>query len=147
MQAQALDNKLNSDSAKYVLAIDLGSGSCKAAIVADTGRVVAGASEPVATHLLPDGGAEQDPEQQEHVVGVERMITARQAFRHELVVRDVLGGDRVHGEESDSVDGTRGSQPPAGDQKRGKQHQTQRDAGDVWVPELGVPVAHDLLLT
>jgi len=62
MQAQALENKLDSDSAKYVLAIDLGSGSCKAAIVADTGQVVAGASEPVATHLLPDGGAEQDPD-------------------------------------------------------------------------------------
>ena len=48
---------------RYVLAIDLGSGSHKAAVVSDTGQVIASAAEPVATHLLPNGGAEQDPEQ------------------------------------------------------------------------------------
>jgi len=45
----------------YVLAIDLGSGGLKTAIVADTGRVIASAEAPVTTHLLPGGGAEQDP--------------------------------------------------------------------------------------
>ena len=63
MQAEMPENKLSADSAKYVLAIDLGSGSYKAAIVADTGQVVASANESIATHLLPGGGAEQDPDE------------------------------------------------------------------------------------
>jgi len=46
----------------YVLAIDLGSSALKTAIVTDTGKVVAGAEAPVKTHLLPGGGAEQDPQ-------------------------------------------------------------------------------------
>lgn len=50
-------------SARHILAIDLGSGGTKVAIVADTGAVVAGADETVTTFLLPDGGAEQDPEE------------------------------------------------------------------------------------
>ncbi len=54
---------LGLDSTKYVLAIDLGSGSYKAAIVADTGDVVASAEESITTHLLPGGGAEQDPDE------------------------------------------------------------------------------------
>ena len=53
----------NSSATKYVLAIDLGSGSYKAALVADNGDVVASAEEDIITHLLPDGGAEQDPEE------------------------------------------------------------------------------------
>ena len=47
---------------RYILAIDLGSGGFKVAIVADTGEVVASSDETVTTFLLPDGGAEQDPE-------------------------------------------------------------------------------------
>jgi xylulokinase len=50
-----------SDSARYVLAIDLGSGGHKVALVADTGEVIASADQNITTHLLPDGGAEQDP--------------------------------------------------------------------------------------
>ncbi len=45
----------------YVLAIDLGTGGPKVALVSTTGAVVAHAHEPVPLHLLPDGGAEQDP--------------------------------------------------------------------------------------
>jgi len=45
----------------YVLAIDLGSGGIKTAVVADTGEVVAAAEEKITTHMLPGGGAEQDP--------------------------------------------------------------------------------------
>ena len=41
----------------YVLAIDLGSGGLKTAIVADSGNVIASAEAPVTTHLLPGGGA------------------------------------------------------------------------------------------
>jgi xylulokinase len=50
-------------STRYILAIDLGSGGHKAAVVADTGEVVASADETVTTFLLPDGGAEQDPDE------------------------------------------------------------------------------------
>ena len=46
---------------QHVLAIDLGSSTLKTAVVADTGEVVASAEAPVGTHLLPGGGAEQDP--------------------------------------------------------------------------------------
>lgn len=47
----------------FALAIDLGSGSVKAAVVSDAGRVAAVVAEPFTTHLLPGGGAEQDPKQ------------------------------------------------------------------------------------
>ncbi|UCH20014.1 MAG: FGGY-family carbohydrate kinase [Deltaproteobacteria bacterium] len=50
-----------SNSEKFVLAIDFGSGGHKVAIVADSGEVIASADESVTTHLLPHGGAEQDP--------------------------------------------------------------------------------------
>jgi xylulokinase len=45
----------------YVLAIDLGTGGPKVALVAATGRIAASAFEPVPLRLLPGGGAEQDP--------------------------------------------------------------------------------------
>jgi xylulokinase len=48
-------------NARYVLAIDLGSGSIKAAVVSNAGELMASSGEPVTTYLLPDGGAEQDP--------------------------------------------------------------------------------------
>ncbi len=48
-------------STRYVLALDLGSGGYKAAIVADSGEVIASADGDITTHLLPGGGAEQDP--------------------------------------------------------------------------------------
>jgi xylulokinase len=63
MQARAPDKESNPAATRYVLAIDLGSGSHKAAVVSDTGQVIASAAEPVTTHLLPNGGAEQDPEE------------------------------------------------------------------------------------
>jgi xylulokinase len=44
-----------------VLAVDLGTGGPKVALVSPTGRIAASASEPVALRLLPGGGAEQDP--------------------------------------------------------------------------------------
>jgi xylulokinase len=45
----------------HVLAIDLGTGGPKVAVVSAEGRIVAHAFEPVALHLLDGGGAEQDP--------------------------------------------------------------------------------------
>lgn len=47
----------------FVLVIDLGSGGPKVALVADSGQVVAQASARISTHYLPDGGAEQDPDE------------------------------------------------------------------------------------
>ncbi len=44
-----------------VLAVDLGTGGPKVAVVTVSGRIVAHAAEPVALHLLEGGGAEQDP--------------------------------------------------------------------------------------
>jgi xylulokinase len=46
-----------------VLAVDLGTGGPKVAVVSSYGRILASASTPVALHLLPRGGAEQDPEE------------------------------------------------------------------------------------
>jgi xylulokinase len=48
---------------QYVLAVDLGTGGPKVAVVSTTGRIVAHATEPVALHLLEGGGAEQDPDE------------------------------------------------------------------------------------
>jgi len=45
----------------YVLAVDLGTGGPKAAVVSATGRIAAHAGRPVGLELTADGGAEQDP--------------------------------------------------------------------------------------
>jgi xylulokinase len=50
-------------SDRYVLAIDMGSGSVKAAVVSSRAAVAASALSHITTHLLPGGGAEQDPAQ------------------------------------------------------------------------------------
>jgi xylulokinase len=47
----------------YVLAVDLGTGGPKAAVLSATGRVVAHAFEAVGIHLTEDGGAEQSPKE------------------------------------------------------------------------------------
>ncbi|MGO9029118.1 MAG: xylulokinase [Acidimicrobiales bacterium] len=48
---------------EYVLAIDLGTGGPKVAVVSTTGTIVAHGFAPVALHLLKGGGAEQDPDE------------------------------------------------------------------------------------
>ena len=47
----------------YVLAVDLGTGGPKAAVLAATGRIAAHAFEPVGLNLTSDGGAEQSAEE------------------------------------------------------------------------------------
>jgi len=47
----------------FILVIDLGTGGPKAGVVDDAGHVLAHAGRKVTTHLLPGGGAEQDPEE------------------------------------------------------------------------------------
>jgi xylulokinase len=48
-------------SGGHVLAVDLGTGGPKAAILSATGRIVAHAFQAVGIHLTEDGGAEQSP--------------------------------------------------------------------------------------
>jgi xylulokinase len=64
--------------ARHVLAIDLGTSACKVALVSTRGEIVDFDEEETAPHLLPDGGAEQDPDQWWEVVGrVSRRLLAR----------------------------------------------------------------------
>ena len=46
----------------FVLAIDLGTSSCKVDLVSEFGSIAGRDSEPVPLRLIEDGGAEQDPE-------------------------------------------------------------------------------------
>ena len=48
---------------KYILAIDLGTSGPKSALVSTRGEVIDFAFVENSLHLLPDGGAEQDPEE------------------------------------------------------------------------------------
>jgi xylulokinase len=65
-------------SASYVLSIDLGSGGPKSAIVGDSGKVVASASERVGLKMLPHGGVEQNPEEWWQAA----KIAAKRAIHH-----------------------------------------------------------------
>ena len=47
----------------YVLAIDLGSGGPKVALVSERGELIAHTSGRIATFHTPDGGGEQDPDE------------------------------------------------------------------------------------
>jgi xylulokinase len=48
---------------KYILAIDLGTSGCKTAVVSAHGEVVGWEYQPVETLVLPNGGAEQNPDE------------------------------------------------------------------------------------
>ena len=48
---------------RYVLAIDMGTGTVKAAVVSSRGEIVGAAMRGISTRQLPGGGAEQDPEE------------------------------------------------------------------------------------
>jgi xylulokinase len=71
-------------SNRFVLAIDLGSGGHKVAVVADGGEIIAGADGAVTTYLLPGGGAEQDPEEWWNGT----MATAREVIKKSRVSPD-----------------------------------------------------------
>jgi len=59
--ATARGGSASSSEETFVLAVDLGTGGPKVAVVSPQGRIAASASEPVELHLFPGGGAEQDP--------------------------------------------------------------------------------------
>ena len=48
---------------KYILAVDLGTSGPKSALVSTRGEVIDYAFESIDLFILPDGGAEQDPDQ------------------------------------------------------------------------------------
>jgi len=75
------------DRHTYVLAIDLGSGGHKIALVSETGEVVASADEQVTTLMLPGGGAEQDPEEwwQKTLIGSKRVLAAANVPPEDIV--------------------------------------------------------------
>jgi len=71
---------------RYVLAFDLGTSALKAALVSFMGRVAALESVPVRLHLLPGGGAEQDPsEWWAALVAAARRLLARGVARPDQV--------------------------------------------------------------
>jgi xylulokinase len=71
----------------YVLAVDLGTGGPKVAVVAATGRIVAHAFEAVGIDLTEDGGAEQSPEAWwSAVVGCARRALSESGVAAERVV-------------------------------------------------------------
>ena len=75
------------ENSPHILAIDMGTGSAKAALVSRGGRIAATAIQPIDTHHLPDGGVEQDPEQWwRAVVGAAREALARSGLAAEQVV-------------------------------------------------------------
>ena len=63
MTSNAVAAEANTTSAAtpHVLALDLGTSGMKVALITYSGHVTAWASHPVPLHLLPGGGAEQDP--------------------------------------------------------------------------------------
>jgi xylulokinase len=72
---------------QYVLAVDLGTGGPKVAVVGTTGRIVASAFEPVPLYLLEGGGAEQDPEAWWAAIGI--------ASRRAVAEADVAPADLI----------------------------------------------------
>ena len=78
MTFEPLHRNMQTDRHRYVLAIDLGSGGHKIALVSDTGHVVASTNEQISTLMLPGGGAEQDPDEwwQKTLRGSKRVLKA-----------------------------------------------------------------------
>lgn len=69
----------------HVLAVDLGTGTAKVALVSREGTVAGSAMRPIATHQLPGGGAEQDP--------AEWWSAVREAAREALATSELGAGD------------------------------------------------------
>jgi len=71
----------------YVLAVDLGTGGPKVAVISATGRVAAHAFESVGIALTEDGGAEQTPQDWwDAIAGSARRALAESGVRAEQVV-------------------------------------------------------------
>lgn len=75
---------MSSTKEKYILSIDLGTSSCKTALVSIYGEVVGWEAEPVALNLLPDGGAEQCAHDWWNAI----LRTTKKLLRKELVSKE-----------------------------------------------------------
>jgi xylulokinase len=74
------------EDSRYLLAIDMGTGTAKAALVSRQGRIAATAIREIGMLHLPGGGAEQDPEQWwREVAGAAREALKRSALPAESV--------------------------------------------------------------
>ena len=72
---------------KLMLAIDLGTGGPKTAVVSSDGTILSTGQAKVETVMLPDGGAEQDPE----LVWAAVVDACRQALGGLESTRDIIG--------------------------------------------------------
>ncbi len=74
-------------SGRYVLAVDLGTSACKVALATIAGDIAALETEEIPLHLLPGGGAEQDPEDWWNAIkkGTARLLARGIASRDEIV--------------------------------------------------------------
>lgn len=72
---------------KQILAIDLGTSGAKAAVISATGQILGTGRAGVETILLPEGGAEQDPER----VWAAVMDACRQALSALESTREIVG--------------------------------------------------------
>jgi xylulokinase len=72
---------------RLILSIDLGTNGPKVALVTIKGEVVAHEFEPIQLYLLPNGGAEQDPDEWWHAIAVatRRLLSDEAASRAEIV--------------------------------------------------------------
>lgn len=72
----------------HVLAIDLGTSGPKVALVRADGEIVAASSRTISIHLLPEGGAEQDPEE---------ILSSVEEAAAEVVARSGVARDSILG--------------------------------------------------
>jgi xylulokinase len=81
------DNTIQNQTNTYVLAIDLGSGGHKIALVSDQGDVVASTDEQITTLMLPGGGAEQDPDEwwQKTLQGSKKVLKAANVPAEDII--------------------------------------------------------------
>ena len=75
------------DHQRYILSVDLGTNGPKVALVTTKGEVVAHEFEPIQLYLLPDGGAEQDPDEWWHAIAAaaRRLLSKDAALQGEIV--------------------------------------------------------------
>ena len=72
----------------YILAVDLGTSGCKTALISVTGAVAGWEFQEVPLHVLPGGGAEQDPQDWWNAF----LTTAGELIHKKLVpVEDIVG--------------------------------------------------------
>jgi len=82
-----------SSGAEHVLAVDLGTGGAKVALVSTDGHIAGHEFEPVDVTLLPGGGAEQDPDRWwDAIVAATRRLLARGVAPAESVVAACMSG-------------------------------------------------------